>query len=111
MRGDLIEPNRKWTECQNATTMSQVTAPDESIEIVQYTAQCSELSPTSDITKLCCLYLKHVNYYYANNKENPYTNGSTVKKGEKKHLSVARVRATAIMFISPCPLLPPGTLF
>ena len=75
--------HRKWTECQNATTMSQVTAPDESIEIVQYTAQCSELSPTSDITKLCCLYLKHVNYYYANNKENPYTNGSTVKKGEK----------------------------
>ena len=27
--------HRKWTECQNATSMSQVTALDESIEIVQ----------------------------------------------------------------------------
>ena len=27
---------RKWSECQNATAMSRVTPPDESIEMVQY---------------------------------------------------------------------------
>ena len=27
---------RKWSQCQNATAVSQVTSPDESIEMVQY---------------------------------------------------------------------------
>ena len=28
---------RKWSQCQNATAVSQVTPPEESIEMVQYT--------------------------------------------------------------------------
>jgi hypothetical protein len=96
---------------ENRRTIRQIppTIDKCKVSLAQY-IPLNALSSPSDITKLCCLYLIHVNYYYANNKENPRTNGNlnTVKK-EEKNLPV--VRATAVMFISPCPLLPPGTLF
>jgi hypothetical protein len=71
-----------------------VRVPQEGI-IAQVNGLCKVLLvlPPHDLMltlKLCSLYLIHVNYY-ANNKikegkKDPYTNGSTVKKGKKKHL-------------------------
>ena len=49
--------HRKWTECQNATTMSQVTALDESIEILSqlegnYFVACRIRGKTIKICKM-----------------------------------------------------------
>ena len=65
LKVENVDPNsvcpmshRKWTECQNVTTMSQVTAPDELIEIVQYSSTwiLTHMMSTFQVTeKNCCI--------------------------------------------------------